>query len=121
MKLKEINWDIFKEHVKIARKQRGYETIQIAMNRTGIGMLGKYESGYRVPTLASLLLLANAYNCCPLWLIGCTDDPKNIKISSSLGFVFDGKVTSKKAKNDGLELIEVIASDDKVVKIFSRT
>lgn len=117
MKLREPDLELFGKRVKSLREAKGFKTIPIAASALGLPntTYGKYESGYRFPRMEGLIMLANFYDVCPLWLIGSTDTPltnKNLPVNLPKSRISDASLNGMSAK--------VIADDGSLLELSFR-
>jgi len=85
---------------------RGDSSLEDVSKIIGISksLLSKYERGVTEPGSSALIKLARYYNVSLDWLLGFTDDPKPIIITSDL---------SQNSKNEILNFIEYTKQKDK--------
>lgn len=117
MKLREPELGLFGRRVKSLREAKGFKTIPSAASAIGIPQTtyGKYESGYRFPRMEGLILLANFFEVCPLWLIGASDTPltnKNLPVNLPRSRQSDASLNGMTAK--------VIADDGSLLELSFR-
>lgn len=64
----------FKERLKELREEKHLTRIQLA-NAVGVSAtaIGRWENGLRSPTLDSLIILVNFFDCTADYLIGISD------------------------------------------------
>ncbi|CAH6911545.1 hypothetical protein VCHA31O73_360023 [Vibrio chagasii] len=105
MKLREPDMAIFSKRIKWLRNSKGLKNLMEAAEAIGIKTTtyGKYESGYRFPRYDGLIQIVNFFDVCPMWLLGCTDDPKNryvdpIPLATQQPLVFDRRMNGLKGR-----------------------
>lgn len=74
--------DLFGSRLKSLRQGAGFKSMPECCRAIKIPLTtwAKYENGYRFPKLDSLVVIANFFKVCPLWIVGVTDNPNNLDV-----------------------------------------